>query len=53
MPLGSIWLEGGKVGGQKIIGRWKSGRIENILISLFFVWLGVKKWMDGKKNKFE
>ena len=29
--IGSVWLEG-----------WKSGRIENILISLIFVWLGVK-----------
>ena len=31
---------------------WKSKRIENILISLLFVWLRVKKWMDGKKKKF-
>ena len=31
---------------------WKSGRIEKILISLLFVWLGVEKWRDGKKNKF-
>ena len=31
---------------------WKSERIENILISLLFVWLRVKKWMDGKKKKF-
>ena len=52
MPLGSIWLEGGKVGGQKIIGRWKSGRIENILISLFFVWLEVEKWKNRKYFNF-
>ena len=38
--IGSVWLEG-----------WKSRRIENILFSFFYVWLGVKKWMDGK-NKF-
>ena len=25
-----------------LVGGWKSGRIENILISLIFVWLGVK-----------
>ena len=29
-------------------GRRKSERIEKILISLIFVWLGVKKWSDGK-----
>ena len=29
---------------------WKSGRIEKILISLFFIWLGVKKWRDGKSE---
>ena len=40
-----VWLE-----------EWKSGRIENggriekILISLIFVWLGVKKWRDGKSK---
>ena len=27
------------------------GRIEKISISLFFVWLRVKKWKDGK-NEF-
>ena len=32
-------------------GMMESGRIENILISLIFVWLGVKKWRDGK-NEF-
>ena len=43
----SVWLE-----------EWKSGRIkngermENILFSFIFVWLGVKKWRD-EKNKFE
>ena len=31
---------------------WKSERIEKILISLLFVWLGVEKWRDGKKNAF-
>ena len=31
--------------------RMESRRIENILISLFFVWLGVEKWKDGK-NEF-
>ena len=35
-----------------MVGEWKSKRIERILISLIFVWLGVKKWSDGK-NKFE
>ena len=35
----SVWLE-----------EWKSGRIEKILISLLFVWLGVKKWMDEKSE---
>ena len=29
-------------------GERKSERIENILISFIFVWLGVKKWRDGK-----
>ena len=44
---GSVWLEG-----------WKSGRIENgrriekILFSLIFVWLGVEKSRD-EKNEFE
>ena len=33
-----------------LVGGWKSGRIENILISLIFVWLGVKKWRDGKSE---
>ena len=42
----SVWLKG-----------WKSeriencGRIENILISHIFIWLGVEKWRDGK-NEF-
>ena len=31
---------------------WKSGRIENILFSLLFVWLRVEKWKD-RKNEFE
>ena len=28
---------------------WKSERIEKILSSLFFVWLGMEKWNDEKK----
>ena len=28
----------------------KNGRIENILISLLFVWLGVKKWRNEKSE---
>ena len=36
----------GKVG----VGGCKSERIENILISLIFVWLGVEKWKDKKMN---
>ena len=32
-----------------MVGEWKSERIEKILISLIFVWLGVEKWKDGKK----
>ena len=28
----------------------KSGKIEKILISLFFVWLEVEKWRDGKSE---
>ena len=35
-----------------MVGGRKSERIENILISLIFVWLGVEKWRDGK-NEFE
>ena len=31
-------------------GGWKSGRIKKILIYLIFVWLGVKKWRDGKSE---
>ena len=31
-----------------MLGGWKSGRIENILISFLFVWLGVK---SGGKEK--
>ena len=38
----------GKVRRQKMVGEWKSERIENILISPIFVWLGVEKWRDGK-----
>ena len=34
-----------------MVGGWKSERIEKILISLIFVWLGVKKWKD-EKSKF-
>ena len=34
------------------MGGWKSKRIENILFSLIFIWLGVKKWRNGK-NEFE
>ena len=29
---------------------WKNGRIEKILISFLFVWLGVEKWRDGKSE---
>ena len=29
---------------------WKSERKKNILISLFFVWLGVEKWRDRKSE---
>ena len=45
VQLGSVWLKG-----------WKSERIENgrrmekILISLIFVWLGVKRWKDEKSE---
>ena len=37
-----------------MVGGWKSGRIENFLFSLLFVWLGVEKWKDEKMglNKF-
>ena len=31
---------------------WKSKRIENILIFLIFVWLGVKMLKDEKKSEF-
>ena len=31
-------------------GGRKSERIEKILISLIFVWLGVKKWRDEKSE---
>ena len=36
------------------MGGWKSGWIENILIFLIFVWLGVEKGRDKKLslNKF-
>ena len=34
-----------------MVGGWKRGRIEKILISLIFVWLRVKKWRD-RKNEF-
>ena len=33
-----------------MMGGWKSEKIENILISLIFVWLGVERWID-RKNK--
>ena len=33
-----------------MVGGWKSRRIEKIIISLIFVWLGVKKWKDGKSE---
>ena len=29
---------------------WKNERIEKILISLIFFWLGVEKWRDGKSE---
>ena len=29
---------------------WKSRRIEKILIYLIFVWIGVKKWKNGKSE---
>ena len=47
---GPFGWKGGKVGGYKMVGKWKSGRIEKILISLIFIWLGVKKWRDGKSE---
>ena len=31
-----------------MVSKWKSEGIENILIFLLFVWLGVEKWNDGK-----
>ena len=31
-----------------MIGGRKNKMIENILISLFFIWLVVKKWRNGK-----
>jgi len=38
--------------GQKMVGKWKSERIEKILISLIFIWLGlgVKKSKDEKSE---
>ena len=33
-----------------MIGGWKSERIENILISFIFVWLGVENWRDEKSE---
>ena len=33
-----------------MVGIWKSERIENILIYLLFVWLGVEKWKDRKSE---
>ena len=33
-----------------MVGEWKSGKIEKILISLIFVWLGVKKLRDRKSE---
>ena len=40
--------------GSKIIRGWKSGRIEKILFSLLFVWLGVESGEMEKMslNKF-
>ena len=35
------WRDG-KVGVLKIVGKWKSGKIEKFLISLIFAWLRVK-----------
>ena len=31
-------------------GRMENERIEKILISLIFVWLGMEKWWDGKSE---
>ena len=45
-PKGSFGWKSGKVGG------WKNRRIEKILFSLLFVWLGVEKWRD-EKNGFK
>ena len=36
-----------------MVGGWKSGRIEKILIFLIFVWLGVKKWRIEKMNSYK
>ena len=33
-----------------MVGGWKSGRIEKILVFLIFIWLGVEKWRDGKSD---
>ena len=35
---------------EGMVRRWKNERIENILISFFFVWLGVEKRRDGKSE---
>ena len=47
---GPFGWKGGKVGGQKIMKGWKSGRIKKILIFFIFVWLKVKKQKDGKSE---
>ena len=33
-----------------MVGGWESWRIEKILISLIFIWLGVEKWKNGKSE---
>ena len=50
---GSFGWRGGKVEGQKMVGGWKSGKIEKILISLIFVCLGVEKWRDKKVSLYK
>ena len=36
-----------------MVGGWKSGRIEKILIFLIFVWLRVKKWRIEKMSLYK
>ena len=36
------------MGGWKIVGGWKSGKIENIKFSLVCLVGGVEKWEGGK-----